>query len=489
MKHFRVTAFFAGSLLASLPLLLGACSGGGSGTATGGGVGGGGGGGGNGTLALHVTDDAFVYDIVTEANISVDKITIYHQAETDDGPIVLYEGTPILMDLFNLRDGLTQPLDPATLPAGDYHQLRMRVTHAHLALTNGNVYDTDDGSIHLTSQGTSGFKVNFDPPIAITSGQTESVLLDFDLTHTFHPVPANDALNANSYHLHPVIHVTNFGTTGGIQGTISESDGAGGLVPVESATVYVLPPGQTDTSLAVATTGSSATGTYTVLGLQPGPYDVLAVKGELSGLAAGVTIVSGEMTEVNITINDGTGGVQGVVTQSDGAGGSMPAAGANVYVLPPGVTDTTQALATGVTDANGAYALAGILAGTYDVRAVLGLQNGTAAGVVIAAGATATANVSINDGTGGVHGAVSHDDGAGGTVTVPGVTVYVMPPGQTDTTLALASAVTGLNGAYTISGVAPGTYDVLAILAPQSGTVPGVAIVAGASTLVNVLIQ
>ena len=35
----------------------------------------------------------------------------------------------------------------------------------------------------------------------------------------------------------------------------------------------------------------------------------------------------------------------------------------------------------------------------------------------------------------------------------------------------------------------PGTYDVLAILAPQSGTVPGVAIVAGASTLVNVLIQ
>ena len=383
MKHSRITARLAGSLLASLPLLLGACSGGS------------GAGGGTGTLALHVTDDAFVYDIVTEATISVDRITVHPDTDDDSPPIVVYEGAPILMDLFNLRDGLTQPLDPATLPVGSYHQLRLRVTNAHLVLTNGNVYDSDDGSIHLTSQDTSGFKVNFDPPIVIEDGETESVLLDFDLTHTFHPIPANDALNANHYSLHPVIHVSNLGHTGGIQGTISESDGAGGLVPSANATVYVLPPGQTDPSQSVATTASSANGTYTVLGIEPGSYDVLAVKGELSATALGVTVVSGEMTTVDLTLNDGTGGVQGAVMQDDGAGGSITVAGANVYVLPPGVTDTAQAVATGVTGLNGAYSLTGILAGACDVRAEFGALNGTAPGVAIVAGSTAVANVLI----------------------------------------------------------------------------------------------
>jgi Domain of unknown function (DUF4382) len=289
MKLIATTA-----LLANLVMLLGACSGsaGSAGSA----------GGGTGTLSLHVTDDAFVYEIVQEATISVDKITIFRQANSDAGPIVLYEGAPILLDLFHLRDGLTQHVGQSTLPVGSYRQLRLRVTDATLVLTNGNSYTTADNSIHLTSQGTSGFKVFVDPPIVIERDVTRNVLLDFDLTHTFHPIPANDPLTADHYSLHPVIHVSNLGHTGGFTGTISQDDGLGGLMPVASATVYVLPPGQTDTSLSVATTGTSATGSYTVLGVQPGPYDVLAVKGALSGLATGITIGSGSVARVDITI-------------------------------------------------------------------------------------------------------------------------------------------------------------------------------------------
>jgi hypothetical protein len=373
----------ASLLLAGCTLLFGACGGGGSDS------------GGTGTLNLHVTDAAFEYDIVAEATVSVDKITIFHAADSDDGPIVLYEGAPILLDLFNLRDGLTQPLDPATLPVGSYHQLRLRVTHAHLVLTNGNVYDTDDDTIHLTSQDTSGFKVNFDPAIVIERDQTSNVLLDYDLTHTFHPVPANDALTADHYSLHPVIHVTNMGQVGGISGTVTQDDGLGGLVPVSAATVYVMPPGQTDPTLAVTSTGTSATGTYSVLGLLPGPYDVLAVKADLSALVTGVTVVSGEVAVVDLTIHETTGGVSGLVTQDDGLGGQIPVAGANVYVLPPGITDPLQALATGLTAVDGTYTLTGILAGTYDVRAEMAALSGTAPGIVISVGANTVANVII----------------------------------------------------------------------------------------------
>src|SRR5689334_2703826 len=238
-------ATFAGSLsLLASTLLLGACSGGAAGMGSGAG---------NGTLSLNVTDAPFAFDIVQSATISVDKITIFVDADSDAGPHVLYEGAPILMDLFALHDGLTQNIDQSTLPAGSYRQLRLRVAHAELTLTNGNHYTTDDDTIHLTSQDTSGFKVFIDPPVVIESGQTTSTLLDFDLTQTFHPIPANDALTATRYQLHPVIHVSNLGQAGGITGTVTESDGQGGLVPVEAATIYVLPPGQTDTTLAVAT--------------------------------------------------------------------------------------------------------------------------------------------------------------------------------------------------------------------------------------------
>jgi len=373
----------ASLLLTGCTLFFGACGGGGSDSGSG-----------TGTLDLSATDAPFEFDIVTAASISVDKITIFHEADGDSGPLVLYEGVPILLDLFNLRDGLAQDLDQSTLPVGSYRQLRLRVTHAELTLTNGNHYTTDDDTIRLTSQDTSGFKVFVDPPIVIEREQTSDVLLDFDLTHTFQPVPGNDALTATFYHLHPVIHVANLGETGGIHGMVNQDNGAGGFVPVSQATVYVLPPGQTDTSLAVASTSTNTDGNYTVLGLAPGPYDVRAVKGDLSAFAAGVTTVSGEVVRVDLTL-PASGGIQGTVRQGDGLGGLLPVDGATVFLLPPGETNTALAVASRVTSATGTYSMPAVPVGTYDVRAVKLALSGTTAAVAIVTGAVATANITI----------------------------------------------------------------------------------------------
>jgi hypothetical protein len=483
MNISRISSFACGLFLAASTLLFGACSGGGAST------GGGGSSSGTGTLSLNVTDAPFEFDIVESASISVDKITIYADAESDDGPIVLYDGAPILMDLLALHDGLTQNIDQSTLPAGSYRQLRLRVSAAELTLINGNHYTTDDDTIHLTSQGTSGFKIFIDPPIVVDGGQTTSALLDFDMTQTFHPIPANDALTATRYQLHPVIHVSNQGQSGGITGTVSESDGQGGLVPVEAATIYVLPPGQTDTTLAVATTGTTAAGTYTVDGLLPGPYDVQAVKGAKHALAAGITTVAGEFTVVDLTISDGTGGVFGVVSQSNGLGGTTTVDAANVYVLPPGVTDPLLAVGTGVTGPNGAYSITGIAPGTYDVLGVKGTLTGSAAGITVAAGADTAVNLTLTESTGGVSGVVSQDNGLGGTMPSAGANVYVLPPGVTDPLQALASTVTAVDGSYSLSGIAPGTYDLRAVNAALSGTAAAISIVAGATTPVNLTIH
>jgi hypothetical protein len=280
--------------LASL-LVLYACSDGDDSTSTGGP---GGPGTGTGSLTVLATDEPFVYEIVTAASITVDRVSVHTDAnEGNDGFLVIYDGPPRVVNLFALRDGLTTELAHSSLPACSYRQIRVRVTAAELALVNGNTYSTAQGNLHLTSQDTSGFKVFVDPPIEIQDGISRTFLLDFDLTHTFHPIPANDPLNADTYSFHPVIHATNLSTSGEIRGDV-EHDGA----PVADATVYVLPAGQTDVDQAVAVTGTNAQGRFAQLGLAPGLYDVRAVKGTLAGVATGIEVVVGSFTSVHVVL-------------------------------------------------------------------------------------------------------------------------------------------------------------------------------------------
>lgn len=278
-------------------------------------------------MSLEATDAPFVHDIVTEASITVDEITAHTSASAESGFVTLYDGAPITFDLMELQDGQTRLLVEAGVPVGDYRQIRLHVTDAQLVLVNGNVYSTANGDLHLTSQGTSGFKVFVDPPVEIRSNETTRMVLDFDLTKTFHPIPSSgDPLDADSFNLHPVIHAANLATTGILRGTVTMAgvqgpqstaeDGsptaAGARAPIDldivgagvgGATVYVFLPGETDPANSVASTATNALGSYTVLGLEPGTYDVLAVKGALDGRVDGIVITASEETVVDIAID------------------------------------------------------------------------------------------------------------------------------------------------------------------------------------------
>jgi hypothetical protein len=259
-------------------------------------------GGGTGRLQVLLTDAPFAHDIVTSARIKVSAIRVHHDAQADSGFITLPDVTDLELDLLDLQNGLTQLLVDAELPAGAYRQVRLVVEEATLELTNGNVYSTALGNLSLTSTGTSGLKLFVDPPIQINAGATTEILLDFDLSKSFHPIPANDALTATEYKLMPVVRVTNQTATGEIRGTVTEDDGVGGQVGVESATVHILPPGETDPLNSIATTGTLADGSYAVLGLAVGTYDVLAIKDPKQGSVLGVDVVVGTPAIVDIVI-------------------------------------------------------------------------------------------------------------------------------------------------------------------------------------------
>jgi hypothetical protein len=368
-------------LFAATTLWLGACSNGGSG--------GGGGSGGPATLTLRATDTPFLHDLVQEATISVDRITIFHAADSEADPLVLYEGAPIEMVLTDLRDGVSQSLGEHTMPSGTYRQIRLRVAHATLTLVNGNFYTTDDDTIQLTSTGTSGFKVMLDPPLVLEEGTTAGLMLDFDLTKTFHPIPSNDPLTADRFNLQPVIHAADVSLTGGIEGTVTQDDGAGGFVPAADATVFVLPPGVTNPDESISSSPTGPDGHYTILGLEEGTYDVLAMKGGVEASVTGVSVVPGPPTVVDIVLPAAqSGGVAGLVQMDDGTGTLVPVPAALVLVLPPGVTDPAQAVASGSTDATGHYSFSLIPPGTYDVHAELGTLAATGAALVEASAVT-----------------------------------------------------------------------------------------------------
>ncbi len=256
---------------------------------------------GEGTLTILGTDAPFVYDIVTAATITVDRVSVHSNAdEEQSGFLVLYDGPPRVVDLFGLRNGLTTVLAQANLATGDYRQIRVRITDAELRLVNGNVYSTANGNLQLTSQGTSGFKVFVDPPISIQDGISRTFLLDFDLTKTFHPIPPVDPLNANSYNLQPVIHAANLSASGEIRGDVMLASIP--PQPVANATVYILPVGVTDIEQSVAVTATNAAGEFAQLGIAPGTYDVLAVKNATTGTTEDVTVVVGSFTVAHVLL-------------------------------------------------------------------------------------------------------------------------------------------------------------------------------------------
>jgi hypothetical protein len=300
--------------------------------------GGGGGSGGSGRVKVLVTDKRFDLDLVQEALVHVTKITLsrvddddekgesldgdhhdddnddqgndddqghdddHHEHHGDGNTVVLYPGPGIVVSLLDLRDGISAEFADGEVPAGTYRLARLFIDDAKLTLTNGNVYSTADGNLDLTCANSSGLKIFFDPPLEVVAGEVTPILLDFDLSKTFIPVPCDDPLNATKFLIKPGIRATTRTTTGDLNGMVTEDDGMGGQKGVDLATVYVLPPGETDLTKAVTSTASVATGAYAVLGLSPGTYDVLAVKDPKQKSVTGVQIEAAKITTLDLQI-------------------------------------------------------------------------------------------------------------------------------------------------------------------------------------------
>jgi hypothetical protein len=71
---------------------------------------------------------------------------------------------------------------------------------------------------------------------------------------------------------------------------------------VANANVSIQPPGDPDPANSIAGTGTLSDGSWRVIGLQPGTYDVLATSGGLQGLVPSQIVILGNATLVDVLI-------------------------------------------------------------------------------------------------------------------------------------------------------------------------------------------
>jgi hypothetical protein len=257
-----------------------------------------GGSGGGGRLNIQITDAPFPFDLVSTADVTIDRIEVHvsDSPSQASGWMTLSE-TPQTFNLLDLQGGVTATLLNASLPAGTYGQIRLHVASATVTLTDDRQFD-----LNVPSGDPSGIKINPSPQIVVEGGLTTDLILDFDVGQSFVPTPSgnpNSAAEIQGFNFKPVIRVVNSSTVGSIAGTVYDDNGTPGETgddgTLTGATVSALVGGS-----VIASTATGLDGSYVLSGLPAGTYDVTA---EMTGFSSGTN------TGIQVTVANRTSGV------------------------------------------------------------------------------------------------------------------------------------------------------------------------------------
>lgn len=250
--------------------------------------------GGSGRLTVKMTDAPFPTDLISEANITISKIEIRQAGGTGEGsPFVVVMEEEVSANLLDLRNGVTENLASLEIPAGTYDLVRIYIASANVVLNDGTSYN-----LTIPSGAQSGLKVFVKPGIEVAGGLTSELLLDFDLANSFKAKGnTNSPSGITGFNFTPVIKASNESFAGRLKGAVTTTveDEA---VAVGGATVSVYAADTLNT-----TTITSEDGTFTVLGLQAGMYDVqVEATGYVTASADDVEIVAANATTKNFTL-------------------------------------------------------------------------------------------------------------------------------------------------------------------------------------------
>jgi len=225
-----------------------------------------------GTFALHMTDAPGDFDAV---NLAIEEVAIHRDGEDPSGWEVL-NATPGTYDLLKLTNGVFAELALASVPAGHYTQVRLKIGEGSTVVIGGVTHP-----LGIPSGLRTGLKLigEFDVP----PGGGFDLGLDFDAARSV--IENGDG----TWHLQPTVRIMPLAAAGAVRGSISPT-----TVPAE---VRAMQNGTMVAASAVASDGS-----FQISMLSAGTYDVSVFPwyGYRETTVPGVSVASGATTDVGV---------------------------------------------------------------------------------------------------------------------------------------------------------------------------------------------
>jgi hypothetical protein len=229
-----------------------------------------------GTMRVRMTDAPGDYDAV---NLVIAEVSARREGAVSDSDsvsgewLVLSDGSATY-DLLDLRNGVFVTIGEASVPAGRYSQVRLRIGSGSTVVVNGTTYP-----LVVPSGAQSGLKLvgDFDVP----DGGVFDIGLDFDAARSIHET------GNGTWMLRPVVKVMPVTASGSIRGQI---------VPDSIAvTIHALQAPDT-----LGSTTAAIDGRFQLSVLAPGTYDLAvdADSGYRDTTLAGIIVSAGAVTDV-----------------------------------------------------------------------------------------------------------------------------------------------------------------------------------------------
>jgi hypothetical protein len=240
--------------------------------------------GGPGRLSVKITDDPFNINYVESATVTITKIEIRKAGGNNGDPFIELYGNPLTIDLFQLRNGITEELVNLEVPQGNYDLIRLYVDEASLKLKE----HAESFNMKVPSGEQTGIKLFISPQIHVEGGISAELLLDFDLSKSF-VMRGNiqHSAGVNGFIFKPCIRAINNSTAGRIEGFVRDTS----LVKVVNAKVWV----QKDTIMS--TTFTDTLGHYAFIGIPADTYSIFATQENYdTAMVDGIKVYYGNKT-------------------------------------------------------------------------------------------------------------------------------------------------------------------------------------------------
>jgi hypothetical protein len=241
-----------------------------------------------GRLIVHITDAPFPIKMIEEATVTVTKVEVRSDAESNEHPFTtIFEGSKEF-NLLELRNGVMEELVDVEIPAGSYNLVRIYVEDAGIVVRDHGSY-----SVKVPSGSQTGIKLFIKPSLQVQGGLTSEVILDFNLDKSFVLKGNMDTpAGIKGFNFKPVIRAVNKTSAGTIAGVINDADGN----HLSGVSVSIMLE-------ELLTSQTEEDGSYALSGIPAGFYSITAEKEGFTSVAIDeIEVVAGNKTVQNFVL-------------------------------------------------------------------------------------------------------------------------------------------------------------------------------------------